>query len=40
LLQAISAAALVGAMVLASRIPKLLSWNKDPYGLGNTEVNR
>jgi hypothetical protein len=40
LLQAISAAALVGALVLASRIPKLLRWNKDPYGLGNTEVNR
>jgi hypothetical protein len=40
LLQAISAAALVGAIVLASRIPKLLRWNKDPYGLGNTEVNR
>jgi hypothetical protein len=40
LLQAISAAALVGTIVLASRIPKLLSWNKNPYGLGNTEVNR
>jgi hypothetical protein len=40
LLQAISAAALVGSIVLASRIPKLLRWNKDPYGLGNTEVNR
>jgi hypothetical protein len=40
LLQAISAAALVGAIVLASRMPQLLSWNKDPYGLGNTEVNR
>jgi hypothetical protein len=40
LLQAISAAALVGAIVLASRIPRLLRWNKDPYGLGNTEVNR
>jgi hypothetical protein len=40
LLQAISAAALVGSIVLASRIPKLLRWNKDPYGLENTEVNR
>jgi hypothetical protein len=40
LLQAISAAALVGAIVLASRIPKLLRWNKAPYGLENTEVNR
>ena len=40
LLQAISAAALVGTIVLASRIPRLLRWNKNPYGLGNTEVNR
>jgi Methylamine utilisation protein MauE len=40
LLQAISAAALVGAIVLASRIPNLLRWNKNPYGLENTEVNR
>lgn len=40
LLQAISAAALVGAVVLASRIPNLLRWNKNPYGLENTEVNR
>jgi hypothetical protein len=40
LLQAISAVALVGAIVLASLIPRLLRWNKDPYGLGNTEVNR
>ena len=40
LLQAISAAALVGAIVLASRIPRLLRWNRGPYGLGNTEVNR
>lgn len=40
LLQAISAAALVGTIVLASRIPSLLRWNRDPYGLGNTEVNR
>jgi hypothetical protein len=40
LLQALSAAALVGTIVLASRIPSLLRWNRDPYGLGNTEVNR
>ena len=40
LLQAVSAAALVGAIVLAGRIPRLLRWNKDPYGLGNTEVNQ
>jgi hypothetical protein len=40
LLQAISAAGLVGAIVLASQIPKLLRWNKDPYGPGNTEVNQ
>ena len=40
LLQAVSAAALVGTIVLASRIPSLLRWNRDPYGLGNAEVNR
>jgi hypothetical protein len=40
LLQALSAAALVGTIVLAGRIPSLLRWNRDPYGLGNTEVNR
>jgi hypothetical protein len=40
LLQAISAAALVGTIVLASRIGRLLRWNRVPYGLGNTEVNR
>jgi hypothetical protein len=40
LLQALSAAALVGTIVLASRIPSLLRWNRDPYGLGSTEVNR
>jgi methylamine utilization protein MauE len=39
LLQAITAAALIGAITLASQIPKLLRWNKDPYRLGNTEVN-
>jgi len=40
LLQAVSAAALVGTIVLSSRIPSLLRWNRDPYGLGNAEVNR
>jgi hypothetical protein len=40
LLQAISAAALVGTIVLAAQIAKLLRWNRDPHGLGNTEVNR
>ena len=40
LLQAISAAALVGTIVLAAQIAKLLRWNRDPQGLGNTEVNR
>jgi hypothetical protein len=39
LLQALTAAALVGAVVLGSQIPKLLRWNKDPYRIGNTEVN-
>jgi hypothetical protein len=38
-LQAVSAAALVGAIVLGGQIPKLLRWNKDPYRIGNTEVN-
>jgi hypothetical protein len=40
LLQAISAAALVGTIVLGSQITRLLRWNRDPYGLGYTEVNR
>jgi hypothetical protein len=40
LLQAISAAAVVGTIALGSQIAKLLRWNRDPYGLGNTEVNR
>ena len=40
LLQAISAAAFVGTIVLGSQIAKLLRWNRDPYGFGNTEVNR
>jgi methylamine utilization protein MauE len=38
-LQAVSAAALVAAIVLGGQIPKLLRWNKDPYRIGNTEVN-
>ena len=40
LLQATSAAAIVGAIVLVGQIPKLLRWNKDPYRIGNTEVNQ
>jgi hypothetical protein len=40
LLQAISAAAFVGTIALSSQIAKLLRWNRDPYGLENTEVNR
>jgi Methylamine utilisation protein MauE len=39
LLQAISAAALVGTIALAGKIPKLLRWNRNPYRLGDTEVN-
>ena len=39
LLQAISAGAFVGVIALGSRIPKLLRWSRDPYRLGNTEVN-
>jgi hypothetical protein len=38
-LQAASAMAIVGAIVLGSQIPKLLRWNKDPYRIGNTEVS-
>jgi hypothetical protein len=38
-LQAVSAAAIVGAVLLGSHISKLLRWNKDPYSLGNAEVN-
>jgi Methylamine utilisation protein MauE len=38
-LQAVSAAAFVGVIVLGGQIPKLLRWNKDPYRIGNTEVN-
>ena len=40
LLQAISAAAFVGTIVLGSQIARLLRWNRDPYELGNTEVNQ
>jgi hypothetical protein len=40
LLQAISAAAFVGTIVLGSQIANLLRWNRDPFGLGNTEVNQ
>jgi hypothetical protein len=38
-LQAVSAAAFVGAILLGSQISKLLRWNKDPYSLGHAEVN-
>ena len=38
-LQAVAAAAIVGAVVLGGQIPKLLRWNKDPYTVGNMEVN-
>ena len=39
LLQAVSAVALVGAIVLGAQVPRLLRWNKDPYRIGKTEVN-
>jgi methylamine utilization protein MauE len=39
-LQAVSAAAFVGAILLTSQIPRLLRWNKDPYDIGDTEVNQ
>jgi len=38
-LQAVSASAFVGAIMLGSQIPGLLRWNKDPYRIGSTEVN-
>jgi hypothetical protein len=38
-LQAVAAAAIVGAVVLGGQIPKLLRWNRDPYTVGNMEVN-
>ncbi len=40
LLQAISAAAFIGTIVLGSQIPKLLRWDKGPYRLGSTEVDQ
>ena len=40
LLQALSAAAFVGAIALGGQISKLLRWNRDPYRLGNTEANQ
>ncbi len=39
-LQAVSAAAFIGAIALVGQIPKLLRWNRDPYGITNTEVNQ
>ncbi len=38
LLQAVAAAAIVGAVVLGGQIPRLLRWNRDPYRVGNMEV--
>jgi hypothetical protein len=38
-LQAVAAAGIVGAVVLGGQIPKLLRWNRDPYTVGNMEVN-
>lgn len=38
-LQGVSAAAIVGAIVLVAQIPRLLRWNKDPYSIGNPEVS-
>jgi hypothetical protein len=37
-LQAASAAAIVGTVVLGSLIPRLLRWNRDPYRIGDAEV--
>ena len=39
LLQAVSAAAIVGAVVLGGQISRSLRWNKDPYRIGTMEVN-
>jgi hypothetical protein len=39
-LQAASAMAVVGTIVLVNLIPRLLRWNKDPYRIGNAEVNQ
>jgi hypothetical protein len=38
-LQAASAAAIVGTVVLVSLVPRLLRWNKDPYRIGDAEVD-
>jgi hypothetical protein len=38
-LQAASAMALIGTVVLCSQIPKLLRWYKDLHGIANAEVN-
>ncbi|MGH3144635.1 MAG: MauE/DoxX family redox-associated membrane protein, partial [Rubrobacter sp.] len=39
ILQAVSAAAFVGAILLGSQVPRLLRWNKDPYRIESLEVN-
>src|SRR5215208_4133817 len=39
LLQALCAVALVGTIALGGQVPKLLRWNRDPYNLGNMEVD-
>jgi hypothetical protein len=39
MLQGVSAAVIVGAIVLVAQIPKLLRWNKDPYSIGNPGVS-
>lgn len=39
LIQAVAAVALVGALVLLGWIPKLLSWNKDPFVIGTVRGN-
>ncbi len=38
-LQAVTAAALVGTILLGSQVPGLLRWNKDPYRIESLEVN-
>jgi hypothetical protein len=40
LLQALCAAAFVGAVALGGQIPKLLRWNRDPHGLMNPGGDR
>lgn len=37
-LQAVSAGALIGALVLASQLPRLVRWNSDPYEIGVEEA--